>query len=119
MEVRLIKGGTAKLRLRGKQFNIDKKSKSKFQHSVGEQLVRQYPHDVIFEEIFIPVENLIFDFFIPSLKLAIECQGIQHQEYIKYFHRTKQKFHKQQDRDSRKRDFCELNGFKLMEIYDE
>lgn len=118
MEVRLLKGGTAKLRLRGKQFDIDKKSKSKFQHDIGKQLVRQYPHDVIFEEVIISGE-FILDFFIPSLKLIIETHGRQHKEHVKHFHKTKREFHKQQDIDQKKRDWCKLNGFKLIEIYDE
>lgn len=119
MEVRLLKGGTTRLRLNDKRFQAKGKSKSKLQHEIGQQLEKQYPHDQIFEEVFIPVENLVFDFFIPSLYLVIEVQGKQHIQHVKYFHKTKQDFHKQQDRDQRKRDLCKLNGFKMLEIYDE
>lgn len=117
MEILILNGKTVILKLRGKHLRAE--SKSKFQHEIGKQLIEHYPHDQIFEEIFIPVENLIFDFFIPSLRLVIECQGLQHREHIRYFHKTRQEFHKQQDRDRRKRDLCKLNGFKLIEIYDE
>ncbi len=119
MEVRLLKGGTARLRLSNKRLRTKGKSKSHFQHDIGQQLVKQYPHDVIFEEVIIPGEGFILDFFIPSLDLVVECHGIQHTEHVKHFHKTRHDFHNQQDTDQKKRDWCELNGFRLIEIYDE
>ncbi len=119
MEVKLLNGKTYRLRLRNKRFRVDGKSKSKLQHSIGIQLTKQYPHDVIFEEVRILGDGFILDFFIPSLSLVIEVHGKQHIEHIKHFHKTKIDFHKQQDVDQKKRDWCELNGFKMLEIYDE
>lgn len=119
MEVRLLRGGTTKLRLSNKRLRAKGKSKSKFQHEIGEQLTEKYPHDVIFEEVRIPGDGFILDFFIPSLDLVVECHGRQHTEHVKHFHKTKQDFHHQQDVDQKKRDWCELNGFRLIEIYDE
>lgn len=119
MEVRLLKGGTTKLRLSNKRLRTQGRSKSQFQYGVGQQLIDKYPHDVIFEEVIIPGDGFILDFFIPSLDLVIECHGKQHVEHVRYFHKTKQDFHKQQDVDQRKRDWCKLNGFRLIEIYDE
>ncbi len=117
MEIFILNGKTVTLKLKGK--HLRSKSRSKFQHNIGQQLKQRYPHDQIFEEIFIPMENLVFDFFIPSLRLVVECMGIQHSQHIKFFHHTKQQFHQQQERDRRKKDLCELNGFRLLEIYDE
>jgi hypothetical protein len=119
MEVKLLKGGTVKLRLRNKLRRTNEKSKSKFQHTIGEQLAKRYPHDMIFEEVIIPGDGFILDFFIPSLNLVVECHGRQHVEHIKHFHKTKQEFHRQQDVDRRKRIWCKLNGLRLEEIYDE
>lgn len=119
MEVKLLSGGTARLHLRNKQICTKEKSKSQFQHEVGRQLREKYPRDIIFEEVRIPVDGFILDFFIPSLCLVVECHGLQHIRHIKYFHKTKIDFHKQQDVDQRKRDFCELNRWRLLEIYDE
>lgn len=119
MEVQLLKGGTTRLRLKNKRLRTKEKSKSKFQHDIGKQLVEQYPHDVIFEEVIIPGDKFILDFFIPSLNLVVECHGVQHSQHIKFFHKTKKEFHNQQDTDQKKRDWCKLNGFKLIEIYDE
>ena len=119
MEVKLLKGGTVKLRLSNNRLRTKGGSKSQFQYDVGQQLVEQYPHDVIFEEVRVPDDGFILDFFIPSLDLVIEVHGKQHTEHVRYFHKTRQEFHKQQDIDQRKRDWCELNGFRLLEIYDE
>jgi very-short-patch-repair endonuclease len=105
--------------LRNKKLRNNEKSKSKFQYGVGQQLIQEYPHDVIFEEVIIPKDGFILDFFIPSLSLVIECHGRQHTEHVKYFHRTRKDFHNQQDIDNRKRNWCKLNNFKLIEIYDE
>lgn len=119
MKVKLLKGGVGNLRLRNKQLRSQARSKSQFQYEVGRQLLAQYPHDVIFEEINVPGDGFILDFFIPSLGLIVECHGRQHTEHIRHFHKTKVDFHKQQDTDRRKRHWCELNGFRLIEIYDE
>lgn len=118
MEVRSLKGGTFKLKLRNKRLRASDKSKSKFQYDVGQQLTDMYPHDVIFEEIIIPGDGFVLDFFIPSVNLVIECHGRQHTQHVKHFHKTKREFHNQQDTDKKKRDWCELNGFRLMEVYD-
>lgn len=119
MEVKLLNGGTVKLRLNNKLLRIKGKSRSQFQYEVGQQLIGQYPHDVIFEEVIVPNDGFILDFFIPSLDLVVECHGKQHVKHVRHFHKTKQEFHNQQDVDQKKRDWCELNGFKLLEIYDE
>lgn len=119
MEVRLLSGGTARLRLNNKKLRTRGKSKSKFQYEIGQQLIAKYPHDIIFEEVRVPGDGFILDFFIPSLNLVVECHGRQHTEHVKHFHNTKRQFHHQQNVDQNKRDWCELNGFKLVEIYDE
>ncbi len=119
MEIRLLKGGTARLRLNNKRLRTKGKSKSQFQYDVGKQLTEQYPHDVIFEEVVIPGDGFILDFVIPSLDLVVECHGRQHTKHVKHFHKTKRDFHNQQNTDQKKRDWCELNGFRLIEIYDE
>jgi len=117
MNIFLLNGETAKLKLRGK--HLRSKSRSQFQHDIGQQLKKQYPYDKIFEEVFIPVENFVLDFFIPSLHLVVECMGIQHLQHIKFFHKTKREFHRQQNRDQKLRDWCKLNNLRLEEIYDE
>lgn len=119
MKVKLLKGGIVTLRLRNKHIRSIEKCKSNFQYTIGQELTKKYPHDIIFEEVIIPGDGFILDFFIPSLSLVIECHGIQHTTHIKHFHKTKHEFHNQQDIDENKRNWCKLNGFKLIEIYNE
>ena len=59
--------------------------------------------------------KLPFDFYIPSLNLCIEYQGRQHYEPIKFFGGEK-KFNMLKHRDQIKRDFCEENNIRLLEI---
>lgn len=119
MEIKLLNGKTAKLNLRGRYLRNQSGSKSRFQFDIGQELRNRYPNDIIFEEVPIPGENLVLDFFIPSLRLVVECHGRQHSEHVKFFHVTKKKFHDQQSRDARKKEWCQLNDFKLIEIFDE
>lgn len=116
MKVRLLDGTTADINLRKFRFNAHAKSRSKFQSDIGRELLDKYPHDILLEEVVIPREGLILDFFLPSLKMAVECQGPQHHKHIRFFHGTKREFHQQQERDERKKKWCELNGIHLVEI---
>ncbi len=117
MEIKLLKGGTARLRLNDKRLRTKEKCRSKFQYEVGQKLREDYPHDLIFEEVQIVGDRLVLDFFIPSMRLVVECHGLQHTEHIKHFHKTKRYFHDQQDRDSKKKEWCKLNNFRLIEVF--
>jgi very-short-patch-repair endonuclease len=117
MLIKTLSGQLRKLNLK-KYAIIDDGSKSKFQAKIKQQLKNQYPLDIICEEVYIPIERFYLDFFIPTKFLVIEVNGRQHKEHVKFFHRTKIEFRKQRDIDQRKRDWCELNGFRLIEIYD-
>jgi hypothetical protein len=92
------------------------KSLSGFQGTVGGLLADLYPLDIILEEVSIPGERFVLDYLVPSAHVVVECQGTQHDEFVPYFHGTRQNFHAQQDRDSRKRRWCELNNLHLIEI---
>ena len=56
------------------------------------------------------------DFYIPSVNIGIECQGIQHffsSKNKKSFY-TVEKINEIQKRDSIKKELCEKNGIKLL-----
>lgn len=63
---------------------------------------------------------IFFDFFIPVSRLFIEVQGQQHYTYSSFFHKNKRAFHKHLMRDRNKKEWCELNDYRLLELrYDE
>ena len=60
--------------------------------------------------------NLELDCYNPTLRLAVEYNGIQHYKYTPYFHRSKDYFMNQKYRDDMKRRMCKENGILLIEV---
>ena len=56
------------------------------------------------------------DFFIPIQNVAIEFDGPQHQEYVPWFHETIEDFHKQQQNDRTKNQWCQDNNIQMIRI---
>ena len=61
--------------------------------------------------------NLSYDFYLPDYNLLIECQGEQHERFVKGFHKTKDDFKKQLEHDRRKREYAKKNNIDLLEIW--
>lgn len=57
-----------------------------------------------------------FDFYIPSLRLAIEFDGQQHYEFSPFFHRTQEEFQKRQQIDVEKNQYCLNKDIMLLRI---
>lgn len=104
--------------LKPSKYPIKDCSKSNFQQTVANELKAIYPLHIILEEVTIPETRLRLDFLIPSLRLAIECQGRQHTEFIPFFHKTITGFINQQGRDSLKKEFCIQNNISFIEIFE-
>jgi len=49
--------------------------------------------------------------------IAIEANGIQHSEYVQFFHGDRNGYLEQIERDGRKVTWCELNDLELIYIY--
>jgi hypothetical protein len=90
--------------------------RSEGQYHLGQQLRQLYKGAVILEEFTIPGSKLSLDFFVPSFKAAFEFQGNQHDGFNQFFHKDKNDFIKQSQRDQNKKDWCKLNAIKLIEI---
>jgi len=60
---------------------------------------------------------LSYDLYLPKFRLLIEHQGIQHEKYIKHFHKTIVKFEKQVEHDRRKKEYAESNNYNFLEIW--
>lgn len=90
--------------------------------SKGEENIREYlnKNNINFESQFTfkdcrNINPLPFDFYIPSLNLAIEYDGIQHFEPREFFGGI-ESFNKLKIRDSIKDKFCNNNNIKLVRI---
>lgn len=91
---------------------------SNFEEVIEELLAEAFPRCKIFPQH--PVQfrgiQLFIDFFIPSMNLAIECQGEQHYKYVPHFHGTKEEFKEHEVRDQAKRDWARKEKVTLVEI---
>lgn len=92
------------------------KSKSSGQYLLGRLICAIYGKVLILEEFPIPGERLWLDFYMPHHSLAFEYQGLQHDQFNKFFHTDKYGFQKSQKRDERKRLWCELNNIILIVV---
>ena len=60
--------------------------------------------------------SLSYDFYLPDYNMFIEYQGVQHDRPVGYFG-GEEKFKKQIEHDTRKREFAEFNNINLLEIW--
>jgi hypothetical protein len=96
-----------------------KAAKSSTHIAVREMLVDMFATMVILEEVPVKVlkrKTLYFDFYIPLLNLAIEIHGEQHFSFNHHFFTSQQDFIDAQKNDNYKREWCELNNIKLIEL---
>ena len=89
-----------------------------------EEILREAQFNFTMEQTFVGLNSpngkpLKFDFCVydddGNVDFLIEYQGKQHYEPSAKFG-GKQGFYRQQFNDNKKRRFCELNGYKLIEI---
>lgn len=73
----------------------------------------------LLEEVQIPGALLYLDFYLPAKKIAFEVQGRQHTQFVQHFHGTQEGFIASQSRDRRKREWCEENNIRLIELPDK
>jgi len=100
--------------------NLDRASKirrtstSKYQENVGEILEALFPGLDIYTDF--PIEGMFIDFFVPSIMLAVEVDGEQHEKFNKFFHKSGGGFVRHIKRDEQKNEFCRLNDITLVRI---
>lgn len=94
---------------------------SKIADDTYKVLKKLYPFDSIKKEYYVNYKNtrLLYDFYIKSLALCIECQGEQHFKFVKHFHGSIDNFYSQKRRDNLKVEYCEENDLTLVYFYDK
>ncbi|CAG8510757.1 16471_t:CDS:1 [Racocetra persica] len=61
--------------------------------------------------------RLELDIYYPQYGFAIEVQGKQHKQYVKYFHKSEKNFGEQLIRDQLKRELCDENWTVLIDSW--
>ena len=91
---------------------------SDFHSSVLKLIKETFPDYIIANDKPIKVGNrtLYIDIFIKNLKLAIECDGDQHDSFNKFFHGDAAGFVKSKENDMLKTEYCKYNNITLIRI---
>ena len=114
--------GVSKRLTKPHKYKIDwgAPSRSKLQYRVKKSLEKIWSNNVVLEEMPVVGTKLSLDFYNANKKIAIEVQGRQHNQYVPHFHGgNKINFISQLRRDHQKKEFCEINGIRLIELYEE
>lgn len=115
-----LKGREKKLKnARRYYINWHGKTRSKFQDAAKKFFYPYWANDLCMEEMPLVGTLMKFDLVNISKKIVCEVMGEQHTKFNKHFHGTKNKFLGQIKRDLKKHEWCELNGFTLVEVYSE
>jgi hypothetical protein len=101
-------------------FYDDTKKRSKYHIRARQILKETFNSYRILEEVKLPGSTasnkksvLYLDFYIPSIKFAVEVHGQQHYEFTPFFHKSKADFVLSKARDEDKIEWCNLNNITI------
>lgn len=95
----------------------ERSGKSKHHIKARSLLASMFPYNTLYEEVSLPTDPVMYaDFFIPDLCFIVEIHGEQHYDFNPFFHKSKMDFYKAKARDKQKKQWCELNEFKFIEL---
>jgi hypothetical protein len=96
----------------------DKPCKSKVQTSVKNFFFPFWKSHIVVEEFPVVGTRMRCDLINFTKKIAVETHGLQHDRFVKHFHKTRTGFKKSVKRDISKYSWLEQNGFKVIEIFE-
>jgi hypothetical protein len=102
------------------RFLIDwnKPCKSKVQFNVKKFFEHCWRTHVVVEEFPVFGTRMRCDLINFTKKIAVETHGLQHDKFVKHFHKTKTGFKNSVKRDLQKYQWLEMNGFRIIEIFE-
>ena len=102
------------------KFLIDwnKPCKSKVQFNVKKFFEHRWNTHVVVEEFPVFGTRMKCDLINFTKKIAVETHGLQHDKFVKHFHKTKTGFKNSVKRDLQKYQWLEMNGFRIIEIFE-
>lgn len=73
----------------------------------------------VYEELVIPSSKLRIDLVNFTQNIALEISPRHHKEYNPFFHKNRSAFLASINRDKDKFNWCETNGMKIIELFEE
>ncbi len=92
--------------------------KSKAQSNVKQFFRKYWETHIVVEEFPVFGTRMKCDLINLTKKIAVETHGLQHDKFIKHFHKTRNGFKNSIKRDIQKYNWLEKNGFKIIEIFE-
>ena len=99
-----------------KRINWSKKSRSKLQTKVKVFLKKFWKNHIVYEEFPVYGTRMSVDFLNATKKIAIEVNGQQHSQYVKFFHGSRLDYFKSIKRDVKKAEWLQMNEYVLIEL---
>ena len=119
MNVKDLDGNVNSWHITGNIVKDSITTKSSYHLTARAMLRKIYPTMQILEEVTIHPrrsETLFLDFYIPLIKTCVEIHGEQHYKFVPHYHANKLAFLKAQKRDKDKKEWCDINGIKYLEL---
>ena len=120
MRFKRLNGSSAFKSYRKREIDWDGKSLSKFQRAVKLFLKPYWKDDLVFEELPVLGTRMTIDIYNANKKIAVEADGNQHRQFIGgFYHASPLDYLNQIKRDVKKREWCEVNGILLVNIFED
>lgn len=119
MQLYNIRGRKVRKNISQYKIQWGEPSRSKLQFAFKQKIRQFWGTHVIYEEFPVYGSRQKVDFINFTVNIAIEVNGEQHDKFVKHFHKNKQGFIGSIKRDREKRQWLEMNGITLVEVYKE
>jgi hypothetical protein len=119
MKFKTLSGREKYKNIQNRKIDWSKPSRSKIQTAVKSFLFKFWQYDLVFEEMPVLGTRNTLDIVNITKKIAIEVHGSQHIKYNSFFHRNRNDFRTQLERDLQKQEWCRINNLTYIDIYEK